>query len=396
MNIIFLLNSPFPYYTGGRETWLYNVAQRLCQDHSVYILAETPWSYEKNGRFPELDSRVRFLRSKDLRNRPAIRHVLRSYMSALNERIMLRSMWKQLSALLKSLEGQPCFVISLDTVYTGRLGIKAKRKYPHARYISSVRGKHAVDRGMRFPLLKNYYHSMERKTLSAADRIWSNGWDTQEFLRKQGFSSIVIKNGIDVGRAKHPLPAPLELFPPKGEFHILMVGTLQDVKGCRELIQAVGILKREYGLMAGITFFGKGNQEKYRLLARQEGVEDQVCFAGVQPLTVEYASSFDLAACLGFADAGSGLSMACLESMLSGTPVIAWDSAAYSQMIDHGENGWLVKDKDAAALAKGIFWLSKHREEAREMGRKARASVEKFDWSYIVKSIVEGLEEIEQ
>ena len=396
MNIIFLINSPFPYYTGGRETWLYNVAQRLCQDHSVYILTETPWFYQDNGRFPDLDSRVRFLRAKDMRNNPVLRHVLRSYMNALNERIMLWSMWKQLSALLESLEGESCFVISMDTVYTGRLGIKAKQKYPHVRYISSVRCKHAIDRGERFPLLKNYYHSMERKSLSAADRIWSNGWDTKEFLYKQGFSSIVMKNGIDVGRAKHPLPAPPEMFPAKGDFRILTVGTLQDAKGCRELIQAVGILKREYGLAAGVTFFGKGNPKRYRLLARQEGVEDQVCFAGIQPLTVEYASSFDLAACLGFSAQGSGLSMACLESLLSGTPVIAWDGPAYSQMIAHGENGWLVKEKDTAALAEGIFWLSEHREEARDMGEKACASVGKFDWSYIIKDIVESLEGIDR
>lgn len=390
MNIIFLINSPFPYYTGGRETWLYNVVQRLYQDHHIYILAETPWSYEENGHFPDLDDRIQFLRTKDFRNSPILRHILHSYMNVLNEQIMLRSMWRRLSKLLQSLEGETCFVISLDTVYTGQLGIKAKRKYPHVKYISSVRGPHAVVLSNTYPLLKKYYHKKELQTLSGADQIWSNGWDTQDVLRKKGFSSIVMKNGVDISRAEQHLPAPPELIPSKGSYHILTIGTLQDAKGCRELIQAAGILKQKYNFIIGITFFGKGNPEKYLLLAKTAGVEEQICFSGVQPLTVEYASSFDLAACL---SDGGGLSMACLESLLSGTPVIAWDSPVYRQMIIHGKSGWLVKEKDSASLAEGIFWLSEHRNDARRMGETAQKNVEKFDWTCVVQDIIDCLKE---
>lgn len=391
MDIIFLLNSPFPYYTGGRETWLYNVVQRLYQDHQIYILAETPWFYEENGRFPDLDERVHFLQAKDLRNSPIFRHVLHSYMNVFNEQIMLHSMWRQLSRLLRTMNGKPCFIISLDTVYTAQLGVKAKRKYSHVKYISSVRGRHADILSSNYPLLRTYFSKKELQTLSAADQIWSNGWDTQNTLRKKGFSSIVMKNGVDIHRAEQPLPVPSDLIPSKGTYFVLAIGTLQDKKGCRELIQAAGILKRKYNFMIGITFFGKGNPEKYLSLARKEGVEKQVRFSGVQLLTVEYASSFDLTACL---SERGGLSMACLESLLSGTPVIAWDNPTYSQMITHGESGWLVTEKDSAALAEGIFWLSEHREAAQCMGKNAQKSVEKFDWSYIAQDIVDCLKEV--
>ena len=44
-------------------------------------------------------------------------------------------------------------------------------------------------------------------------------------------------------------------------------------------------------------------------------------------------------------------SLACLEAMGCGTPVIATNTGGLPEMISHGENGWLVPMRDPAALA---------------------------------------------
>ncbi|HSM45425.1 MAG TPA: glycosyltransferase family 4 protein [Acidimicrobiia bacterium] len=43
-----------------------------------------------------------------------------------------------------------------------------------------------------------------------------------------------------------------------------------------------------------------------------------------------------------------------VESLASGTPVVAWDRGAMSEIIDHGETGFLVADVDEAVKAVGM------------------------------------------
>ena len=393
MNLIFLLDSTYPCYTGGRETWLYNVCQRLCTEHRVFVLSETPYpSAEKEkGRVPEIDSRIQILHSPNLKNCAFLKPFLRSYLVPLNREIAMCSMERTLRRLLRSLSGETCYVISMDTVYTGRIALKAKKTFPNTVFINSVRGPHADILSDSRPLLSKFFHRCEQNTLAGADQIWSNGWDTQETLKAQGFSSIVIKNGIDTSRAARAERIPENLIPANTSLHILTIGTLLDIKGYPELIRAAGILKRDHGLLVSITAFGKGDPSAYLRLAEQEGVAEQVCFAGHQSKTVEYAAGFDLVAAL---SNGGGLSMACLESLLSGTPVIAWDSPIYRQMVTHGKTGWLVKENDAAALAAGILWIAEHREKAAEMGQAGQEAVRCFDWNQIVRDMEHALEEL--
>jgi len=46
-----------------------------------------------------------------------------------------------------------------------------------------------------------------------------------------------------------------------------------------------------------------------------------------------------------------------LESMLCGTPVVAFNTGAVSEIIDHKQNGYLADYKSAEDLAKGIMWI---------------------------------------
>lgn len=86
--------------------------------------------------------------------------------------------------------------------------------------------------------------------------------------------------------------------------------------------------------------------------------------------------------------------MACLESLISGTPVIAWDSPVYQQMMIHLENGYLVKNGDSEALAQGIFWMMTHRKEAKNMGQIARERAKIYDWSFITQDIENNLKRL--
>lgn len=394
MNIIFLLNSTYPMYTGGRETWIYNVSNILCRDNDIYILTQCPISNyvgheDDKYNYKNINDRISIIPSRDLRNSIITRWMLHSYLNCINSFVSMQMMKFSLKKLLKRNNEKKYFVISMDTIYTGRIGKWAKKKYKNAVFINSVRGPHAEILGKRYPLLANYFMMIENSTLRQANQIWSNGWDTEKALEKRGFSSIVIKNGVDYARKDINVSIPDWFFSKGTNYHILTIGTLLDIKGYNELIIAISILKHKYGINASLTAFGKGNPSKYMLLAEENNVMSQVVFAGNVDNTVEYAKHFDIIACL---SGGSGLSMACIESLLSGVPVIAWDSPVYRQMIVHKKNGYLVPEKNVIELADGLYWMISHYIEAKEYGKEAQKTVERFDWKEVVDDIIMHLE----
>lgn len=65
-----------------------------------------------------------------------------------------------------------------------------------------------------------------------------------------------------------------------------------------------------------------------------------------------------------------------VEAMACATPCIAFDIGGMPDMINHCTNGYLASPGDAGALADGIRWMFDSRERHREMGLRARRTVE--------------------
>ena len=70
-----------------------------------------------------------------------------------------------------------------------------------------------------------------------------------------------------------------------------------------------------------------------------------------------------------------GLSLALLEAMAAGRPVVATAVSGTVEVVQDGETGILVPPEDAAALAQGIVRVLENREEARRLGAAARQRV---------------------
>jgi len=70
-----------------------------------------------------------------------------------------------------------------------------------------------------------------------------------------------------------------------------------------------------------------------------------------------------------------------LESMASGTAVVASDVPPVRELIRDRENGWLVHPERPAELARALRILLEHPELARQMGANARRSIEEhYTW----------------
>ena len=61
-----------------------------------------------------------------------------------------------------------------------------------------------------------------------------------------------------------------------------------------------------------------------------------------------------------------------MEAMACGTPCVGFEVGGIPEMIDHKQNGYVARYKDAADLAEGIRYVLDNREE---LGRNAREKV---------------------
>jgi len=122
------------------------------------------------------------------------------------------------------------------------------------------------------------------------------------------------------------------------------------------------------------------------------GLEDRVMLSGeideneLRPL-YEQASMFVLPSVVTTDGDRDGIPNAVLEAMAMCLPVVTTTASACREIIEDGENGFLVPPRDTEAIAERIERLLSDETLRRNMGRKARNSVSPdFD---IVKNVGE-------
>lgn len=172
-----------------------------------------------------------------------------------------------------------------------------------------------------------------------------------------------------------------ELGLPEGRL-LLTVTRLTPYKGVDHLIRAVSRVKDIHLLVVGIGPMG----QKLVELTNRLGVSARVHFLGYIPrdrlpavfraadYTVVYAG-------------GEGLSHVLLESLAVGTPVIASDAGGNSEVVCHGENGWLVPFPDEERLLEAIHKAFLAAEPAR-CSANSRVGLERFSWERMIEQTV--------
>jgi len=383
--IYFVINSAFPYYSGGRETWLYNVVKRLnsITDCDIHIISQ------KGGTgsfcFKGIQDKINIVFCNTLKSIPVIKWFIRNYFNIINNLFLSYQMYRKILKRHKKY----CIFIALDTIFTALPIRWLKKKDDKIFFICSVRGPHADILSNRYPIFKKWFHLIEKETYDEADEIWANGNDTQEAIKRSGYDSIVIENGVYLKLMDNDNNFPEEFIFKSNDFKILSSATLLDIKGIKELIEAGKHLYDKNIQDFILIFIGKGSSNRYVKYARKLGISQKTFFLGEKGNVIPYLKASNLIACL---SGGGGISMSAIEALALKTPVIAWNSPVYKQMIEHRENGYLVKEKDSKALANAILHIKDSYNSFNQMGINARKSVEKYDWNNIAKKIKKLLE----
>jgi glycosyltransferase involved in cell wall biosynthesis len=231
---------------------------------------------------------------------------------------------------------------------------------------------------------KNYYvDSLKRRIAYRVASRYARLITVSEDLRQYVVDRVgvrakrigVIYNGIEVTEVL-PIEAQRcrrELGLQEDEAIVGLVGSLYPVKGHTYLLHAIPeILKacpRTKFLIVGRGDLDVALKDEVSRL----GLEENVHFLGLRN---DVRSLLEIMDVFVLPSLSEGLSIALLEAMAAGKPVVASAVGGNPELVLEGETGFLVPPKDSHALAWNVVSLLKDSETRKRFGQTARKRVE--------------------
>ena len=225
------------------------------------------------------------------------------------------------------------------------------------------------------------WHDMVR-VAEQADHVTTPTPRASRLLREQGLSREVeaVSCGIDLERfhprASERSAARARLGVPDRD-SIVFVGRLDEEKRIDELVRALALLTTD--LDAQLVLAGTGQCEgELSDLARVLGVQERVRFLGFVPdelLPSVYVAG-DVFAIAGVAELQS---IATLEAMSTGLPVVAADAMALPHLVAEGRNGYLFPSGEVEVLADRLRAVLSSRAERGFLGAAGREMAAEHD-----------------
>jgi len=174
-----------------------------------------------------------------------------------------------------------------------------------------------------------------------------------------------------------PYGVDLDFFTPgspnMGAFRLLFVGQPVRQKGLHYLLEAWNRLKLPNAELHVVARSGRSNAVLSRYSDKFIFHED----LDWTSLREEYRRA-DLV-CLPSLSEGFGL--VTLESLACGTPVLASDAAGSSELLEQGQDGFVIPAADLPSLVVALESAYSDRPRLREMRAAARRKAERFPWS---------------
>ncbi|GMU37475.1 MAG: glycosyltransferase [Phycisphaerae bacterium] len=231
---------------------------------------------------------------------------------------------------------------------------------------------------------------IERRLLSAIgrfDAVVTMGRKAAAFYRGRGLADVfhVIPGAIDAAR-----------FSPGSvvkEFDLILVGRLVEVKRIDVFLEAVGIAAKRRGTLSAVVVGDGPLRASLQERAEALGLADRVRFVGQQAAVEDW---YRRSRVFVLTSDSEGLSLAMLEAMACGLPVVVSDVGDLGDMVERGVTGELVSRRDVGAFADAfVDVLSDERrwrgmsEAAQSLARRATVEASTPRWEKVICGSVE-------
>jgi glycosyltransferase involved in cell wall biosynthesis len=195
-----------------------------------------------------------------------------------------------------------------------------------------------------------------------------SGVDVQQFLDVNG-------NGVEKRRTIGLEPT---------EAVIGFVGWLLPIKGPDYLLKAMDYIWPEKPETT-LVMVGKGDLDvDLRGEALRKNVNGKVKFLGWRQDIDELMPVFDM---LVLPSLNEGMGRVLVEAMAAGKPVVASRVGGIPDLIEDGQNGYLVPPADEKALADAILKLLNDRDRAKLMGQRGKQRCRQFSLETMIAKL---------
>ena len=201
-------------------------------------------------------------------------------------------------------------------------------------------------------------------------------------MGRDGSKVRVIENSVNVDRYRLRSDRPRirsevrrQIGIPKDDPVMIAVATFKRQKGHHYLLEAAVPVVHRFSRLR-ILLVGDGDlRETLVEQSNQLGLQENVHFLGTRHDIPDLLAASDYFV---LPSLWEGLSVALLEAMASGLPIIATTVSGTKQVMIHGESGWLVAPGRSHELEKAMLHLLSNPALCRSMGVAAQRRVEEL------------------
>ena len=189
----------------------------------------------------------------------------------------------------------------------------------------------------------------------------------------------VIPYGVDLERFRPTAQAPST----SGKLKLLFVGRINQRKGIKYLLEALRLLETQE---VELTICGRvlDDLALFTPFAGQVKIRPSVS-------AEELVQAYQAADLFVFPSVAEGFAQVLLESLACGLPILSTTHTAAPDLIEDGEQGFIVAPRRPDLLAEKIAWAADHRRELASMGIAARLRAETFTWKRYRRKTVEAV-----
>lgn len=278
---------------------------------------------------------------------------------------------KALKPLIRLLKKERPDIIHTHASLTARVAAR-RAKVPvifHTKHCMEGAAGALPKRVLRRRLNRRYSHRIIAVSKAVRHSMIAGGTDPKQI--------VTVYNGIEKipplsAEEKQRILA--EFGGKSGEKAVGMVARLEEVKDHETLLLGA---KEVLSKRQDVRFYiiGDGSLKQHlEERAKALGIAANVSFTGFIRDVEKIEAALDIAVITSRAEA---LCLSILESMIAGVPAVGTDSGGVSEVISHGENGYLVPVGDAHALANRLLDLLENDEKRRQMGEAAAKMAER-------------------
>lgn len=364
---ILMLNNEFPPLGGGTAVINFHLLEEFAREPDIWVDLVTS-SRNRRGYETERFSERITLHKVPVDNRN-VHHATRPE--------LLRYVWRGWRLSRTLMARQPYDLsFALAGVPAGAISyaLKLSTGLP---YVVSTQGDDVPGFADRYRHLYPFLTPLIRRIWRGASAVTAMSTRHQRLAHETApeLDIKIIGNGVDAETFR---PAERPRDPAK--VNILCVARLITRKGQHHLLHAFAALRAAGTEGTRLTLVGTGDGDAaLRRLAADLGVAEAVTFTGAvarneAPETYREGDVFVLPS------QNEGMSVALLEAMATGLPVVVTDSGGTSELVRDGVNGFIVDWGDVPALGRALDVLVRDAPLRDRMGKASRQIAAERSW----------------